>query len=48
MTLCFNSEIDSESAASWREGHFDFDDTPIDRALAQLERSAGVSVTVSP
>ncbi|MEO0589597.1 MAG: FecR domain-containing protein [Pseudomonadota bacterium] len=40
--------VDPELVASWREGRLEFDDTPIERALAQLERSAGVIITLAP
>ena len=41
------SEIDPAIVASWRDGRLEFDDTPINRALAQLERSTGVNVSVA-
>lgn len=42
------TEIDPEIVASWREGRLEFDNTPITRALAQVERSSGVSVVAAP
>ena len=42
------SRIDPETVASWREGRLEFDDTPIDRALAQVLRSTGVRIEPQP
>ena len=42
------TSVDPDLVASWREGRLEFDDTPIERALAQLERSAGVTITLAP
>lgn len=42
------TDIDPETVASWRDGRLEFDDTPIARALAQLERSTGVFITAAP
>jgi len=41
------TEIDPEIVASWREGRLEFDDTPIAGALAQVERSSGVTITTA-
>ena len=41
------TEIDPEIVASWREGRLEFDDMPMPRALAQVQRTSGVAITTA-
>ncbi len=39
--------IAAETVATWRVGRLEFDDTPIADALAQVERSTGVTIAIA-